>query len=124
MEIYGREYRFRLTVGAACDIADRCPGGELKNFRELIAGGALGAVTDGRIAFVCALSAGDEEARSFEEPGYEPKALTPQILRTLSLNGFTEVLAEATEAFAAGLETSVGVKPAKKNGEGAEQTSR
>lgn len=124
MEIYGREYRFRLTVGAACDIADRCPGGELKNFRELIAGGALGAVTDGRIAFVCALSAGDEEARAFETPGREPKPLTPQLLRTLSLNDFTAVLAEATEAFATGLETSVGVKPAKKNGDGAGTESR
>lgn len=124
MEIYGRNYSFRLTVGAACDIADRCPGGELKNFRELIAGGPMGAVTDGRIAFVCALSNGDEEARSFEDPGWTPKALTPQILRTLSIPQFADVLAEATEAFAAGLETTVGVRPAKKNGDGAETSSR
>ena len=34
MEIYGKEYGFKLTVGAGCEIAERCPGGELKNVRE------------------------------------------------------------------------------------------
>lgn len=119
MELYGREYKFRLTVGAACDIADRCPGGELKNFKELITGDTFAGATEGRCVFICALSRGEEEARSFEEPSFQPRPLTPELLRSLDIATFGEVLAEATEAFATGLQTTVGVAPAKKNGEGA-----
>lgn len=113
MEIYGRNYGFRLTVGAACDIAEKCPGGELKNFQQLLVGDAASA-TEGRTVFLCALSRGDEEARSFEEPGYKPAPLTRALLRSLDISTFGALMAEASEAFKAGLETAVGVK-AKKN---------
>lgn len=124
MEVYGREYKFRLTVGAACDIADRCPDGKLQNFAQLLAGSGYVSATEGRSAFLCALSRGEEEARAFEEPGYEPKPLTPQLLRTLDMQTYSDLLGEATEAFAAGLQTTVGVAPSKKNGDAAGMTSR
>ena len=113
MEIYGRDYRFRLTVGAACDIAAHCPGGELGKFRELLLGDVQHA-TEGRAAFLCAMSRGEEEARAFEEPGYRPQPLSPELLRTLDMATFNALLAEASEAFLAGLQTAVPVK-AKKN---------
>lgn len=117
MEIYGKEYGFRLTVGAACDIASRCPDGELQKFADLLTGHGLADGTEGRIAFLVALSRGEEEARAFEMPGYRPEPLTPELLRTLPIVTFNELLAEASEAFGEGLKTTVGVKPAKKNGD-------
>ena len=123
MELYGREYKFRLTVGAACDIAERC-GGDLKHYSELLSNESFAGASEGRAAFICALSRGEEEARSFEEPGYRPEPLTPELLRTLDIATVGEVLGEAISAFADGLQTTVGVAPAKKNGVGAEKTSR
>lgn len=120
MELYGHEYRFRLTVGAACDIANRCKDGDLKNFQELISGAQFAQATDGRAWFIVAMNRGEEEARSFEQPDYKPQPLTVSMLRTLDIQTFNALLSEATEAFAEGLQTTVGVAPAKKNGVGAD----
>lgn len=122
MEIYGRDYRFKLTVGAACEIAEHCPGGELKRIRELIEG-PIREATEGRAAFLCALSRGYEEARAYEEPGYQPMPLTPELLRTLDMESASRLLAEGMVAFASGAKTEVGVAPAKKNGERTEPLS-
>lgn len=113
MEIGGREYAFKLTAGAAMDISDKCPGKDLKNFTSLLDGSA-GPTLEGRAAFICALSRGAEELRAFEEPGYKPAPLTPELLRIVDLAVFSEALEEAVAAFKEGLETTVAVK-AKKN---------
>lgn len=114
MEIYGRQYEFKLTVGAACEIAEHCPGGELQRFQELIQG-PMASAMEGRTVFICALSRGAEEARAFAEPGYKPEPLTPALVRSLPIEIFNLALTEASEAFLAGLQTAVGVAPAKKN---------
>lgn len=124
MELYGRNYGFRLTVGAACEIAERCPGGDIRQFAALVSGdGGLARATEGRAAFVCALSRGWEETRAFTEPGYEPRPLTPQLLMTLSVEDFNGLLEEAIGAFGHGSQTTVAVAPAKKNGDGGGATS-
>ena len=84
MEINGREYAFLLTAGAAMDIADMCPGKDLRNFAALLDGSACPTL-EGRAAFICALSRGAEDARAFEEPGYKPQPLTPALLRIVDL---------------------------------------
>lgn len=122
MEIYGRQYDFLLTVGAACEIAEHCPGGELKAFQQLIQG-PMAAAMEGRSVFICALSRGAEETRAYTEPGYEPAPLTPTLLRTLPIETFNAALAEASQAFLAGLQTAVGVEPAKKNADGEAEAS-
>lgn len=117
MELFGREIGFKLTVGAACEVAEKCPGGELKNFQQLIEG-RVAAATEGRIALIMALSRGYEEARAFEDPGYKPAPITPAQLRTLDLLTFREVFEAAFAAFLDGLQTSVTLKESKKNGDG------
>lgn len=122
MKLYGRDYGFRLTVGAACELAQRCPGGELKNVMELVRGPLVSA-TEGRTALICALSRGCEEARSFEEPGYQPSPLTPELLRTLDPATFAAVFAEAMTAFTGDAKTEVEIENAKKNGASAATAS-
>lgn len=121
MEINGREYAFLLTAGAAMDIADMCPGKDLRNFAALLDGSACPTL-EGRAAFICALSRGAEDARAFEEPGYKPQPLTPALLRIVDLLTFNEALEEAAAAFKSGLETTVQAK-AKKNATAAEKLS-
>ena len=122
MEINGREYGFRLTAGAAMDISDKCPGKDLKNFAALL-DGSVGPTLEGRATFICALSRGEEEARAFEEPGYKPAPLTPEMLRVLDLATFTAAMEAAAAAFREGLETTVNAR-AKKNEAAAGETSR
>lgn len=112
MRIGEREYAFHLTAGAAMDIADLCPGKDLKNFAALLDGSA-GPTLEGRAAFICALSRGAEDLRAFEEPGYKPAPLTPALLRVLDLATFSEAMEEAVAAFRTGLETTVAVKSKK-----------
>lgn len=121
MTIYGREYGFKLTVGASVDIADLCPDGDLKRLREVIYGGVSKTLT-GTSGFVCAMSRGYEEARSFEEPGYVPSPITPALLRSLDMETFRQAVTEAMTAFVGDQQTTVEVEPSKKN-EGASATA-
>ena len=95
------------------DIADICPGKDLRNFAALLDGSACPTM-EGRAAFVCALSRGFEEAKAFEEHGYHADPLTPALLRVVDIMTFNEALNEAAAAFREGLETTVNAK-AKKN---------
>lgn len=119
MEIYGKEYGFKLTVGAACEIAERCPGGELKNVREIIAGNGSHAETiRQRTELIVALSRGWAEAQKFET-GEDAPVLTAELLRSLSPAAFGDVFSAACEAFFAGLGVTVAVAESKKDGDGA-----
>lgn len=113
MKLNGREYGFKLTAGAAMDIADLCPGKDLRNFAALLDGSA-GPIMEGRAAYICALSRGYEEAKAFEEHGYKPDPLTPALLRVVDIAAFNDALSEAAAAFREGLETTINAK-AKKN---------
>ena len=119
MRIYGKEYGFKLTVGAGCEIAERCPGGELKNVRSIITGGGShGETVQQRTELILSLNRGWAEARKFET-GEDAPVLTAELLRSLSPAAFGEAFTEAVEAFFEGMGVSVAVDESKKNGDGA-----
>lgn len=119
MEIYGKQYGFKLTVGAACEIAERCPGGELKNVRAIIAGNGSHAETiRQRADLIIALSRGYAEAAKFER-GEDAPVLTAELLQSLSPATFGDVFSAACEAFFEGLGVTVAVAESKKDGDGA-----
>ena len=118
MEIYGKEYGFKLTVGAGCEIAERCPGGELKNVRSIITGGGSHSETvQQRTELILSLNRGWAEARKFER-GEDAPVLTAELLKSLSPALFGAVFSAAVEAFFEGLGVSVAVDESKKNGDG------
>lgn len=102
MEIYGKEYGFKLTVGAGCEIAELCPGGELKNVRSIITGGGSHSETiQQRTELILSLSRGWAEARKFET-GEDAPVLTAELLQSLSPAAFGDVFSAAVEAFLRG----------------------
>lgn len=118
MEIYGKEYGFKLTVGAGCEIAELCPGGELKNVRSIITGGGShGETVQQRTELILSLNRGWAEAAKFER-GEDAPVLTAELLRSLSPALFGAVFSAAIEAFFEGLGVSVAVDESKKNGDG------
>lgn len=121
MEIYGKQYGFKLTVGVACEIAERCPGGELKNvdFKQLLKGGGSHSETiQQRTELILSLNRGWAEAQQFET-GEDAPVLTAELLQSLSPAAFGDVFSAAVEAFFKGLGVSVAVDDSKKNGDGA-----
>lgn len=119
MEIYGREYGFKLTVGAACEIAERCPGGELKNVRTIITGGGShGETVKQRTELILSLNRGWAESKKFET-GEDAPVLTAELLQALSPALFGDVFSAAVEAFFEGLGVTVAVDDSKKDGDGA-----
>jgi len=119
MEIYGKEYGFKLTVGAGCEIAERCPGGELKNVRSIITGGGSHSETvQQRTELILSLNRGWAEAAKFER-GEDAPVLTAELLQSLSPALFGAVFSAAVEAFFEGLGVTVAVDESKKNGDGA-----
>jgi len=119
MEIYGKEYGFKLTVGAACEIAERCPGGELKNVRSIITGGGShGETVKQRTELILSLNRGYAEAQKFET-GESAPLLTAELLQTLAPGKFGDVFSAAVEALFEGLGVTVAVAEPKKDGDGA-----
>ena len=65
MVINGKEYGFKLTVGASIQIAKLCPNGDLSRIAEAV-GGEYGQQAEAMAKFVEALSNGYAAAEEFE----------------------------------------------------------
>lgn len=115
MELFGKNYGFKLTVGASAELAKACPDGDMHRIGEMLEG-AFGGTVDGAASFLLALSRGYEQARSFAEPGYQPAPLTPELIAAMDFDQFKAAMTEAGEAFRRNNTPSVGAEPAKKNG--------
>lgn len=113
MNIYGKDYNFLLTVGAASEISDLCPDGDMERLPEVFSGSfAKTARTAAKL--MVALSKGYEEAQSFAAPGYEMHPLTEALVMSLPQDVFMALQSEAVDAFTASMKTEVEVD-AKKN---------
>lgn len=122
MELYGKEYGFRLTVGAAAEIAELCPGKDIAQIGELIRNMA-GLLNPDKIKIIVALSRGYESARKFEDPAYTKKELTAELLESLDLVTYGKCYGEAMNALVDGLKITVQTEPAKKNEDAADKAS-
>ena len=106
MELKGREIRFLRTVKATCDIADLCPDGDIGKVDRLF----LQKYSDAQLncaKFIAILNKGYEDYMKHENEGYEPVYLDAEDLLYLQQNDFQQLLNEASEAFSAGVETTV-----------------
>lgn len=114
MQIYGKEYGFAFTVGAHAEIAAFCPGGDLSRLDELFADGNQANMSKHTVDLICALSRAREAQRSFEEPGYTPAPLTPEIVCSLDFATFAALQDEAMAAMRIDGKGTVEVEPEKK----------
>ena len=120
MLIKGREIKFLRTVGAACEIADICPNGDMANIGKLFEGTTKNRITN-MAQVIHFLNEGYEEAKAFDEEGYVPNPITVKELMVLDDDTFNELFVEATGAFYADKQT-VEVEPEKKKEEAKAET--
>lgn len=107
MQVYGREIKFRRTVGATCDIADLCPDKDIANLGDVMNGGSTRDQFRAMCGFVAALNKGYEDAAQFEDKSYVKRPLTFDELSTLSPEELSALFVEAMETFNADAETTV-----------------
>jgi len=118
MKIFGVEYGFRFSVGAAMEIAKYCPGEKLENLTDLMNEGSAKS-----IELICKLaeqcSIAFEQAKAFESGEAPRQHLTREMALSLEFGQMGELMKEVMAAFSADGKTTVELasEPAKKNEE-------
>lgn len=98
MLVFGKERKFRLTVGAAIEIANLCPDKDLRKIGELLEK-PFSEATDTIVKMIAAMSAGHESYMQYMDPGYAPTPLTEQEIMILHAKQLAELRKEALAAF-------------------------
>ena len=99
MKIYGREIRFRRTVGATCDIADLCPDKDISRIGEVMNGGTTRSQFRFIYNFIMALNKGYEDAEQFKNKDHVKQVITFEELSTLDTDEAMALFKEAMEVF-------------------------
>ncbi|MBD5102041.1 MAG: hypothetical protein HDT27_04960 [Subdoligranulum sp.] len=121
MKIYGREYRFRLSVSAAMEITAMCPEKKLEKLEALVNKGTIEALD-----VICTIaeieSRAYEQAKAFETGESPQPHLTREIAQSLDFKQIKQLTKEVMEAFHSdGKQTvEVDAEAAKKKAETAE----
>ena len=116
MIIYGTDYHFAMTVGAQAEISKICPGNSLKRVEEIFSAEDNAVQLGAAVELLCALSRGYESKRKFEEPGYTPNPLTPELVYSLDLPTLLELQQAALVEARGDYAGMVNIEPAKKKG--------
>lgn len=117
MIIHGKDRKFRLTVGAAIEIAALCPDKDIRNIGSILGDSAtFEDSTDLTVGIIVALNRGYEQAMSYEEPGYIADPLTKDEILTINTQELVALRDEAFAAFASDTQVSIEAAPTKKKG--------
>lgn len=115
MIINGKERGLLLTVGASVEISDMCPQGDLSRLGEVF-DQAYGKQVRATVKMIAAMSRAYEDAKHFEDPSYEPDALTVNEILSLEPSAFRDLTNEAMKKFIADQTPTVEVEESKKKG--------
>ena len=118
MVVNGKERKFRLTVGAAAEISDLCPEGDLNRLDEVLSGVSTAKALRTAAKVIVALNKAYEESENPEAE--KPDTLTVREVLALDIAVFQELEDEAVLAFNADKKTEVELEIPKKN-EGADE---
>lgn len=116
MIIYGKERKFRATVGAMAEIAQLCPGGDLGKLDQALTG-SFAEVIGTMAKVIVALNKGYESAMRFEAPELKQDPLTVDEVLSLTQSEIALLQAEAKAAMAGDVKTQVDAEPLKKTKE-------
>lgn len=117
MKIYGKEYRFRLTIGASAEISKLCPDGDLAKIQSMLMKD-YGKNIEFTAKMAAIMSKGYEMAARFEagEPTDEKTIapLTEEMVYSLPPKEYYQLQNEVYTSFAKDVEPTVETEPEKK----------
>lgn len=113
MHAFGTDYGFRFSVGAAMEIAKKCPDGKIENLTQILNGG-----TAESLDVLCTLaeqaSLAYEQAKAFESGESVGRHLTKEMALALDFAQLAKLNEEVTKALGADGTTTVEVEKSKK----------
>lgn len=118
MELHGREIKFRRTVLANCEIAEKCPDGDINRFNELLEG-SYAVAQKAAALFMAAMSKGYEMEQKFIDPAYIERPLTEAECLLLDNDDFNNLFAEAMAVFSDDGKVTVETEEPKAKGKNA-----
>ncbi len=118
MKIYGKDYQFRLTIGASAELSKLCPDGDIAKIQSMLA-----KDYGTNIAFTAKMAAimskGYEMAMRFEAGEHvnekEITSLTEEMGVALPPKEYYQLQNEVYASFAKDVNTTVETEPEKKN---------
>ena len=113
MIINGKEHGFLLTIGASAEISDLCPQCVLSRLGEVFSQSYAKQIRT-TAKLIAAMSRGYENQKHFEDPSYEPDALTVEEIMALDTNTFQELTHAVMEKFVADQKPTVEAEAKKK----------
>lgn len=99
MKVFGRDVKFKRTVGATCKIAESCPDRDIKKIEALFNEDDISKTQHSVAIIIAALNEGYEVFRSFNEDGYKPNPITIEQIMALDQDDFTQLANEAITEF-------------------------
>lgn len=123
MEVFGRERKFFMSVGATCEISKSCPDGDINKLKQGMEDGSYADSVELMARIISALNKGYEiktamEAKTAGSP-YKAEWLTIDECLALDKETFNALTDEAMDALVRGAKRSVEAqpKPRKKTAE-------
>lgn len=113
MKLYGREYGFRFSVGAALEMAKLCPNGKIENLTKLL-DGANAQSMDAMCALAEQCSLAYEQAKAFETGAQPAQHMTREMALSLDFAQLGALMEEVMAAFYGDAKTTVAVEESKK----------
>lgn len=114
MNLYGKNYGLKLTVGASRDIAKLCPNGDINKIQAVIEDKDMIRQLENTLKIICALSRGYEEAEHFKNPEHVVDPITLELLYSLSPSEMSYLTESMTAALEDGSRREVEAEPGKK----------
>lgn len=116
MEINGKERNFKLTVGAAAEISELCPEGDLDRLQEVLEGASFAKTTRTMAKVVVALNRGYSD--SIDARNEKADVLTVREVLALEVPDFKALVEEAMSSFRQDKKGEVEITPKKNEGAG------
>lgn len=114
MLINGKERYFKLTVGAAAEISELCPEGDIDRLQELLEGAQFAKTARTMAKVVVALNRG--YADSIDARNEKADVLTVREVLALDIAEFKAAVEEAMTSFRQDKKGEVSITPKKNEG--------
>ena len=114
MVIRGREYGFKMTIGASGELAKLCPNNDIKRVREIFGDDYADSLENSK-KFVLILNKWFVKAEKFD--GREADELSAEMLDVLTPDEFAMLSKAAMRAFSHDTDTEVKTKNVEAGGE-------
>ena len=114
MEIFGKEYKFTLTVEAMTKVAEACPNKDINRLEEWVGTGII-STSNALKVMAPAMSKAYHDVQKEIDPSYSGAIFSPRLVDLMTVSQVGELMDEIMSSFEEGNKTSVETRSKKKD---------